>query len=232
MKVLEVLDIAWWKIKRFYRCLIPSRFWVKWRMLFTLGVLVLIFHVYILQSFGNFLINIDKMPDKVDAIFVLGGNTYDRSNHAAELYFEGLSKNIVTLGANESIVIKTIYPDTLERRVRHSDCFISRDQLLLQGVPQGNIRTLDVGTSTQEEANAILNYCKQNGYEKIVVVSGKFHTRRMSYSFKDFEEHEIEVLLSGSAHSFYDEKFWWKSEEGLIMVNNEYMKLIYYYINY
>jgi len=232
MKVLEVLDVAWWKIKSLYKWFTPSRFWAKWRLLFTLGILVLIFHVTILQAIGGFLINTDKMPDKVDAIFVLGGNTFDRSNHAAELYFEGLSKNIVTVGANEDIAMKTIFPDTSNRRIRHSDCFISRDQLILEGVSEDHIRALDVGTSTREEANAILNYCKQNGYEKIVVVSGKFHTRRMSYSFKDFDDHEIEVLLSGSSHSDYDEDYWWKSEGGMIMVNNEYMKLLYYYLNY
>ena len=54
----------------------------------------------------------------------------------------------------------------------------------------------------------------------------------MSFSFKDFDVHEIEVLLSGCSHSFYDENFWWESEEGMIMVNNEYMKLLYYYLNY
>ena len=232
MKVLEVLDVAWWRIKSLYKWFTPSRFWAKWRLLFTLGVLALIFHVTILQAIGGFLINTDKMPDKVDAIFVLGGNTFDRSNHAAELYFEGLSKNMVTLGANEDIAMKTIFPDTSDRRVRHSDCFISRDQLILEGVSEDHIRALDVGTSTREEANAILNHCKQNGYEKIIVVSGKLHTRRMRYSFKDFDDHEIEVLLSGSSHSDYDEDYWWKSEGGMIMVNNEYMKLLYYYLNY
>ena len=110
MKIAEALDIAWWKIKSFYKWFTPSRFWATWRLLFTFGVLVLIFHVYILQAIGGFLINTDKMPDKVDAIFVLGGNTFDRSNHAAELYFKGLSKNIVTLGANEAIIIKLFFP--------------------------------------------------------------------------------------------------------------------------
>ena len=88
------------------------------------------------------------------------------------------------------------------------------------------------GLMYTEEANAILNHCKQKGYEKIIVVSGKLHTRRMRYSFKNFDDHQIEVLLSGSAQSGYNEDYWWKSEKGMIMVNNEYMKLLYYYLNY
>ena len=232
MKTAEVLDIAWWRFKNFYKWFSPSRFFATWSTLFLAGLLIMIFHVNILQSIGGFLINTDPLPEKVDAIFVLGGNTFDRSNHAAELDFEGLSRNIVTLGANEAIIIKTIFPDTADRLIRHSDCFISRDQLILEGVSEDHIRALDVGTSTREEANAILNHCKQNGYEEIVVVSDKFHTRRMSFSFKHFDDHGIKVLLSGSKHSDYAVDFWWKSETGMIMVNNEYMKLMYYYLNY
>jgi len=232
MKFAEAVDIAWWKLKSFYKWFTPSRFWAKWRVLFVLAIVVIIFHVSILQTIGGFLINTDKLPEKVDAIFVLGGNTFDRSNHAAELYFEGLSKNVVTLGANEAIIIKTIFPDTTDRNERHSDCFISRNQLILEGVSEDHIMALDVGTSTREEANAILNHCKQKGYDKIVVVSDLFHTRRMSFSFKHFDDHGIEVLLSGSSHSNYEEDYWWKSEGGMIMVNNEYMKLMWYYLNY
>ena len=61
MKITEALDIAWWKIKRFYKWFTPSRFWATWRLLFTFGVLVLIFHVYILQAIGGFLINTDNL---------------------------------------------------------------------------------------------------------------------------------------------------------------------------
>lgn len=232
MKIAEALDIAWWKLKSFYPWAKPKRFWATWRLLFTFGVLTLIFHVYILQAIGGFLINTDNLSGKFDAIFVLGGNTVDNSNHAAELYFGGFSKNIVTLGANEDISMKAIFPEASDTRVRHSDCFISRNQLILKGVSEDHVMALDVGFTAREEANAILNYCKQKGYEKIIVVSGKLHTRRMRYSFKNFDDHQIEVLLSGSVHSGYNEDYWWKSERGMIMVNNEYMKLLYYYLNY
>ena len=232
MKIAEALDIAWWKVKSFYPWAKPQRFWATWRLLFTFGVLVLVFHVCILQAIGGFLINTDNLSGKFDAIFVLGGNTFESSNHAAKLYFEGCSKNIVTLGANEDISMKAIFTEASDTRVRHSDCFISRDQLILKGVSEDNIMALDVGLTAREEANAILNHCKQKGYEKIIVVSGKLHTRRMRYSFKNFDDHQIEVLLSGSVLSGYNEDYWWKSERGMIMVNNEYMKLLYYYLNY
>ena len=232
MKIAEALDIAWWKVKSFYPWAKPKRFWATWRLLFTFGVLVLIFHVYILQAIGGFLINTDNLSGKFDAIFVLGGNTFDSSNHAAELYFKGFSKNIVTLGANENVSIKTIFPEASDRKIRHSDSFISRDQLMLKDVPENRIIPLDVGFNAREEANAILNHCKQKGYEKIIVVSVKLHTRRMRYAFKHFDDHQIEVLLSSSDNSDYKEDCWWKSEEGMIMVNNEYMKLLYYYFNY
>jgi hypothetical protein len=30
----------------------------------------------------------------------------------------------------------------------------------------------------------------------------------------------------------YDSDSWWTSEEGLLMVNNEYVKLLYYLVKY
>jgi hypothetical protein len=40
------------------------------------------------------------------------------------------------------------------------------------------------------------------------------------------------VLLHGAPASSFQESSWWTSEEGLIMLNNEYVKLAYYHIKY
>ena len=79
------------------------------------------------------------------------------------------------------------------------------------------------GFNLHEEANAILNHCKQKGYEKIIVVSGKLYTRRMRYSFKNFDDHQIEVLLSGFwLNQVITKIIGGRVKKGMIMVNNEY----------
>jgi uncharacterized SAM-binding protein YcdF (DUF218 family) len=108
---------------------------------------------------------------------------------------------------------------------------LSRMSLLKFGVPSEKIESLHIGTSTREESDAILSYCKSKGFKKIMVVSDKFHTNRIDYAFrKIYEEAGVELILRGCPSTAYSEEMWWANEEGLIMVNNEYVKLMYYYI--
>ena len=88
-------------------------------------------------------------------------------------------------------------------------------------------------TATKEESEAILTYCKQHNYSKVIVLSSKFHTRRVGDVFKPLLEDEgIQVIVHGAPSSLYKEAEWWKYESGMIMVNNEYMKHIYYFLKY
>jgi len=196
--------------------------------LFVLGVFALIFKTEILKGVGNYLIYESELK-KADAVFVLGGNTYDRTIRAAELFKQNYSNKIITLGANVATVLKST-GDSLP------DALIAREQLEKIDSAlfnEANVIPLVEGTSTQEEAEAILNFSLENNYTKVIVVSDKFHTRRISNTFIDsFKEEGIEVMLSGASHSSYDEEFWWKSEAGLIMVNNEYVKILYYLVKF
>ena len=73
----------------------------------------------------------------------------------------------------------------------------------------------------------------KNKIHKIIVVSDKFHTNRINYAFRSiFEEGGIEIVLRGAPNRAYEEQNWWANESGLLMVNNEYVKLFYYYIHY
>jgi hypothetical protein len=51
--------------------------------------------------------------------------------------------------------------------------------------------------------------------------------------FEDkFKEAGIKVNFHGATSAEYDPTNWWKNEEGLIMTNNELVKLLYYFIKY
>lgn len=57
--------------------------------------------------------------------------------------------------------------------------------------------------------------------------------RRINNVFRPmFREKGIEVVLHGTSSSYYNKMEWWKTEEGLIAINNEYMKLLYYWWKY
>ncbi|CAG5086322.1 hypothetical protein CRYO30217_03082 [Parvicella tangerina] len=175
--------------------------------------------------------------EKADAIFVLGGNSVDRPVLAAKLYHEEWSDRIIPMGANFNLVQEVLIgcnPDC-----ESDDCDPCKpDALIMQevleeklNVPYESIVPLPEGTSTKEESDAILAFSKKNNYQKIIVVSDLFHLRRISYVFiEKFQKEGIKVILRGAKNSQYNESMWWKYEQGLIMVNNEYMKLVYYWL--
>jgi len=189
-------------------------------MLITLGI---IFKTPILQSFSNFLIKQDP-PERVDLIVALSGSAYDRGNEAADLLKKGYANRIVCPGGNLETILLAL-GDTLYE----SD--VCKKDIVRNGVADSLVTVLHYGTSTREEADTILGYCKEHQIKKIIVVTTLFHTRRAGSVYKNrFAKEGITVLMRGAHASDYDENYWWQGEYGLINLNNEYMKTLYYRI--
>jgi uncharacterized SAM-binding protein YcdF (DUF218 family) len=179
----------------------------------------------IMRVFGNYLIQEDELA-RCEALFVLSGNPKDRALEAARLLKAGYAPKVVCTGESVHRILLVVGDST-------DEAGLSRMGLIAAGVPDNQIEVLHIGTSTREESEAILAYCKIKGLKKIMVVSDKFHTNRIDYAFRDvFEDAGIQLVLRGSPSNAYSESNWWANEEGLIMVNNEYIKLLYYYIKH
>jgi uncharacterized SAM-binding protein YcdF (DUF218 family) len=179
-----------------------------------------------MRSLGNYLIEEDELS-KCEALFVLSGNPNDRSLEAARLLKTGYAPYVICTGE----VIPRLFEVIGDTTTDEAD--LSRIALLKAGVNDSNIVVLHIGTSTREESIAILEYCKQKGLKKIMLVSDKFHTNRIDYAFRDlYENAGIELVLRGCPSTAYSEDVWWAEEAGLLMVNNEYIKLIYYHLKH
>ena len=177
----------------------------------------------IMRVFGNYLIKEDELST-CEALFLLSGNPKDRAMEAARLLKAEYAPKVVCTGESVHRILLVVGDST-------DEAGLSRMELLAAGIPDTQIEVLHIGTSTREESEAILAYCRIKGYKKIMVVSDKFHTNRIDYAFRDvFEDAGIKLVLRGSPSKAYSESNWWANEEGLIMVNNEYIKLLYYYI--
>ena len=189
-------------------------------MLIAIGVT---FKTPILQSFSNFLMKQDNL-EKVELIVALSGNAYERGNEAADLLKQGYAPRIVCPGGN----LETIFL-VLGDTIYESD--LCKKDIVRNGVSDSLVAALHYGTSTREEADTILGYCKEHHIKKIIVVTTLFHTRRAGNVYKKrFAAEGITVLMRG-AHAFdFDEDTWWQNEYGLIGLNNEYMKTLYYFI--
>ena len=183
--------------------------------------LCVVFEKPILRSFANFLMRQDE-PEKADAIVVLSGNSFDRGREAAKLFKQGFAPYIICPGGNlerEFVALgDTLYESDVCKR-----------SIVRNGIPDALIRVIHRGTSTIEEADTMLDYCRAHQLHKIIVVTSLFHTRRAGGVYhKRFAGSGIKVIMRGAHDSVYNERRWWKNEYGLLALNNEYMKTLYY----
>ncbi len=193
-------------------------------LLFTTAIFV-VFHKTILRSCATLLMHEDALQNS-EAIFVLSGGSYDRGNEAARLFSAGYSNSIVCTGGNPYLELKVFNIDTLE-----SDMAVANLKRL--NIPDSCVTQLKYGTSTREEFDTIIDFCNQHHLKRIIVLSSRLHTARVNSVFrKKMEESGIELILHGAPSSRFDEYRWWESEDGLIAVNNEWIKAIYYWWKY
>jgi len=201
--------------------------WCAWRfgILIILFLLVFVARRPLMRATADFLIHEDELIHS-DAIFVLSGNPTDRAAEAARLLKAGYADHVVCTGEQIPALFEVI-------DVTMDEADLSKISLCEAGIPEEQIEVLHVGSSTREEANAILMYCQTKGLDTIMVVSDKFHTHRINYAFRDlFDDAGIQLVLRGGPSSAYREDLWWAEESGLLMVNNEYVKLFYYFLKY
>lgn len=188
-------------------------------------VLLFLLRWPILRGTGNFLITEDPVH-RVDAVFVLGGSVYDRGMEAVRMYEQGVSDRFIFTGAPIPSALQAMGIDSTE-----AEC--TRNTAVRAGLPPELATALNVGTSTYEEFEALLALAQAEGMDTVMVISSKFHLRRIGMVFrKPFRKAGITVLLHGAPSSTFDESRWWASEDGLIMLNNEYVKLAYYLVRY
>ncbi len=202
----------------------PTWAWVL-GVLVALAVIGVAKRNTLLRAMGDFLIT-EQPATHVDEVFVLGGAIVDRGIEAAKVYERGISNKFVFTGAPIPTAIEGLGIDSTE-----AAC--TRHEAVRYGLPLANTVVLNKGTSTFEEAEALLAQAQADGADTVMVISSMFHLRRVGFVFrKRFAGSGITVLLHGAPSQTFDERQWWTSEEGLIMVNNEYVKLLYYRLKY
>lgn len=192
------------------------------------GVLITLawmFRTTILQAAIGYLM-MDEDVVAVDAVYVLGGAPLDRGLRAAEVHRHFPNTLFFTTGSsiNEELVPYGIHLDESE---------MTKNAAVRNGLPADQCITLHIGTSTMEEADAILAHARFSHYDTIAVLSSRFHMRRVNFVFTDrFAEAGIVVRRFGARTDRFDEAHWWHSEDGLLTVQNEFVKLFYYWWKY
>lgn len=194
-------------------------------------VLVLIFAaVYvlrlpILRATGDLLI-VEDPRTSCDAIYVLGGTPLERGTLGGQLLSEGLAPVVYCTGSAVPSTLLTL-------GLQLSEAELSRIAAFDAGADSSRVHALNVGTSTFEEAEAIIAHAERSGHSDIAIITTEFHSRRVGRVFrKRAKGSTVSVHVYTAPSLRYDSDRWWTSEEGMLMVNNEYTKLLYYLIKY
>lgn len=201
------------------------------RWLIAIGVVILVFgtcylfRTSILSSLGQFL-TIESSDQPTPYLVILGGNSFERGSAAIQWVNEGRVDQLVCTGGNVPSALLAL--DTVLTEAQLTKRF-----LIARGVGADGITLLENNTSTFEEAEALKAWCLSNKVEHCTVLSSTFHLRRVRKVFRQvFDETDIQIDFASAPPLNYDVERWWESEEGLIMVNNEYMKHLYYWWKY
>jgi uncharacterized SAM-binding protein YcdF (DUF218 family) len=175
----------------------------------------------ILTGFARFLTVEDPLA-KADAIVLMNGGLETRPAAAAALYSEGLAPIVVLAREEESRAT------TLGLMPNRTDVVV---QLLRHdGVPDSVVRQLRTPggvTSTQDEARAFHAYARAQRFERIILVTSDYHSRRARRAFrKALDPLHIEVVTVPVPSDEFRAADWWTSEDGLLAIFEEYVKLL------
>jgi len=182
------------------------------------GLLALLVFVI---TIGHFLTVNDALP-KADAIVVLGGDGSDfpRVQRALALFNEGYAPVVVFSGGTLK-----------DAGLACSSAQLSLEAAQKLGLPAGTAIIADGAQSTYDEAVNLHRLARQHGWRSLILVTSLFHTRRAARTFRTLLP-DIAVYVSAAPHPNYDASHWWRTEDGLVAVFNEVIKLLFYWVKY
>ncbi len=189
--------------------------------------LAIVFRASILTGVADVLI-VNDQPHQADIIFVLNGDYNTRPFRASELYKQGLAPKVVIARAEDGAAVKLgLLPNETD---------ISVGVMERLGVPAGKIVILPSSggvTSTFDEAVVLHSYIEATRIGKVILVTSAFHSRRAKWIFeRELAGLPVSLEMVAVPYATFDRTDWWTNENGLITLDNEYIKLIFYYFKY
>ena len=175
---------------------------------------------------GRFLIR-DDPPEPVDAIFVLAGARVDRWLESVELYREQRAPHVVLSPGP----MRKPERDLRARGIRlPTEADIARDAMLQLGVPADAIAILPAEVdNTAHEAEAFRRLVEQRRWQRVMIVTSPYHTRRARLAFRrEFKGSPVRVLIRASRFDDADPAHWWRHRADIRMVSSELQKLVMY----
>ncbi len=175
---------------------------------------------------------VEKPLERADAILILSGSGVhlERTHKAALVYKQGVAPKILLTDDGERAGWSKI-----ERR-NPKFAEVARNDLIAAGIAPENIEILPGQVSgTIDEAEALRVKIKQANWKSILIVTSAYHTRRSLRTFEKILEEEnvqIGIVSPPTGEQTPPPFYWWLTRKGWGSVAAEYVKIVYYRLNY
>ena len=173
-----------------------------------------------LEWVARFLVVADPVAP-ADALYVFPGGLPERAECAVDLFERHLAPRVVVSG-------ERVRPELEVIGMPFSDADLNARVLTSHGVPSDAVVILREGTSTFEDAAAVHRWAiAAPGLHSILAVTSPTHSRRARRTLaRVFRGSGIDVAVHPCPQAIPAD--WWRDEDSLLRVINEYIKLAYY----
>lgn len=170
--------------------------------------------------------------DSADAIVVMSGSaTYlERSSWAARLYREGRAPIIIL--TNDGLI--SGWNAKEERNPYFYE--LAAKELQAQGVPANKIKVISgPAIGTYQESLGVREFATTHDLKHLLIVTSAYHSRRALWSMRHAcEGSGIKIGIDSAPPGWQTPSpwLWWSRRWGWKVVGSEYLKMIYYWIQY
>lgn len=216
------------KIERRYDLIIT----VSRSFKFIAGCLLLILAWILLAWFLAENLIVKQPLDRADAILVLSGSRFypERTAEAALVYSKGVAPKIFLTDDGG----RAGWSKSEQRNPRFVE--LIKQKLIEGGVPADAVEILPPQVSgTIDEAEVLRERVSQGDINSVLLVTSPYHTRRSLNTFeKVLKDKNVRLgIVSPPPGEQSPPPFtWWFSKKGWNSVAAEYVKIIYYRLNY
>jgi uncharacterized SAM-binding protein YcdF (DUF218 family) len=175
---------------------------------------------------GRYLV-VEQPLQHADAIVVLAGTRAERWLEAVDLFRAGWAPQIVLSRGR----IEDAEERLREMGIRFpQDAELVRDAMVQMKVPDTAITLLPESLdNTAQEAASARRVVVAARWTRIIVVTSKFHSRRVSYAFRrEFRGLPVQVILRTTRYDTAVPERWWASRQDVRFVTSELQKLVAY----
>ncbi len=175
---------------------------------------------------GRYLV-LEQPLEHADAIVVLAGARVERWLEAVDLYRAGWAPRIIlSRGQLEQAEVRLHamgirFPE---------DADLVRDAMVQMQIPAAAVNILPQWVdNTAQEAAAAHTLAVASGWQRIIVVTSKYHSRRTAYAFaREFRSTPVRVVVHVSAYDPAVPRRWWSARQDVRQVTSELQKLVAY----